>query len=418
MSSIKRNRIMAIIVAFAMCVSMMAVMTTTETYAASKPSRVKVYSAKARSYNSITLKWYKAKNAKKYQVYRATKKYGKYKRMWTTTKRSYTNTCLSFNKTYYYKVRAVNGKKKGSFSKIKSVKTRIGTPNIEIMDVNPKSISVLIDNYEWNGAHGYYIYRADSVTGPFEKIGKFKKDYEWYTDVNVETGKTYYYKVIAYRVLKSKKIYSSYSRVLEGTAEFAYPEETSKLNVSYSYIKDKDDPRTVVKITNNNINNVYIGILYIYKDCDGKILSIYDDYGAIPTGKKFYNRDYIMEECDYLDIKIPDTVEVYAYVYDIDERNNKFANEQIELNKEIYGVDEDGEYTYKALVKNNGKINIEKADMVVLYKDSNGNVVDVYQDIFWDIVPGEIQSDYFTVEFQKYSSFDMHLNYAVINTGE
>ena len=68
------------------------------------------------------------KNADGYQVYRATKKNGKYKLVKVVKgnkKVSYTNTKLKKNKKYYYKVRAyrtVKGKKVyGAFSSKKSI---------------------------------------------------------------------------------------------------------------------------------------------------------------------------------------------------------------------------------------------------------------------------------------------------------
>lgn len=97
---------------------------TVPTYAASKkPAKVKSFNAYAASSSSIELTWKKAKNAKKYQIYRATKKKGKYKKIATVKTTSFTNTDLQAGKNYYYKVRALNGKKKGSYSAIKKAKT-------------------------------------------------------------------------------------------------------------------------------------------------------------------------------------------------------------------------------------------------------------------------------------------------------
>lgn len=99
------------------------------TYAASKkPSRVTGVKVTATSGTSLKITWKKTKNAKKYQIYRAAKKSGKYKLIKTTTKTKYVNTKLKTGKKYYYKVRAINGKKKGKFSAIKSGTTKKTTP--------------------------------------------------------------------------------------------------------------------------------------------------------------------------------------------------------------------------------------------------------------------------------------------------
>ena len=78
-----------------------------------------------------TVKWKKISGSSGYEVYRASSKSGKYTKVKTITKGStvsYTNSSLTKNKTYYYKVRAyrlVNGKKVySSYSSVKSVKTK------------------------------------------------------------------------------------------------------------------------------------------------------------------------------------------------------------------------------------------------------------------------------------------------------
>ncbi|MCI8993238.1 MAG: hypothetical protein HFG80_11050 [Eubacterium sp.] len=76
---------------------------------------------------TITIK--KVTGAKKYQIYRSTKKNKGYKLVKTTTKTSYKDTKLTSKKTYYYKVKAVTKNGLGedvtsSFSKVKSVKVK------------------------------------------------------------------------------------------------------------------------------------------------------------------------------------------------------------------------------------------------------------------------------------------------------
>ena len=51
------------------------------------------------------IKWGKVSKATGYQVYRATSKNGKYKRIATTTKTSYTDKSVKGGRKYYYKVR-------------------------------------------------------------------------------------------------------------------------------------------------------------------------------------------------------------------------------------------------------------------------------------------------------------------------
>ena len=76
--------------------------------------------------STASLSWKKVAGAKKYQIYRATRKKGKYSKITTTKKLTYKNTLLSKKKTYYYKVRAyyVKAGKNiyGSYSNAKSIK--------------------------------------------------------------------------------------------------------------------------------------------------------------------------------------------------------------------------------------------------------------------------------------------------------
>lgn len=94
-----------------------------------KPAKVKVSQAKNSKKKAVTLKWSKASNAKKYQVqYSLNKKFNKSKKYKTKTvtitKFQYTVKKLTKKKTYYFRVRGVNGKEFGAWSKVKKVKIK------------------------------------------------------------------------------------------------------------------------------------------------------------------------------------------------------------------------------------------------------------------------------------------------------
>jgi len=79
--------------------------------------------AVAKSKTSIKLSWTKVSGATKYEIYRATSKNGTYKKVATVKTLSYTNKKLKSNKTYYYKVKAVQGSYKSAYSVVQSTKT-------------------------------------------------------------------------------------------------------------------------------------------------------------------------------------------------------------------------------------------------------------------------------------------------------
>lgn len=89
------------------------------------PARVTVKSARNIRKKSIKVTWKKTKNAKKYQVqYSTDKKFKKKVKSKTTKKLNFTVKKLTKNKTYYVRIRGINGKVYGKWSTVKKVKIR------------------------------------------------------------------------------------------------------------------------------------------------------------------------------------------------------------------------------------------------------------------------------------------------------
>ena len=131
--------------------------------AASKPGKVKGVKVTMATNNYISLKWSKAEKEKKYEVqYKlSTSKKWKSKK---TTKKKVKLTGLKSNKTYNIRVRALNGSKKGKFSKTKNQKTYI-----KPSEVNYRSIYATKRDYreiklKWkavSNASWYEIYTLE-----------------------------------------------------------------------------------------------------------------------------------------------------------------------------------------------------------------------------------------------------------------
>lgn len=173
--------------------------------------------AASASYNSAKVSWSAMTGAEGYQIFRATFKDGTYslKKTVSASTRSYTDTGLTTGKTYYYKVRGyktVNGVKVyGEYSAVKSAKPVPAAPS-----VTAKRYSYNSNKISWggvSGAHGYKIYRATSKSGTYSLIATKGKDVRSYVDTKRTTGKTYYYKVRAYRTVNDSPVYSAYSAV-------------------------------------------------------------------------------------------------------------------------------------------------------------------------------------------------------------
>lgn len=184
-----------------------------------KPNKVSGIKATSNSYNSIKLTWNKTVNgANGYAVYRSTSKDGKYTLRKTITSKNtieFTDTGLDTNTTYYYKVRAyrmiADKKKYGSYSEIVCAKPVLSKTTITVSSTSKKA------TIKWNkvlGASGYKVYSATSSNGTYSlKKTITSINTLSYTNTNLVSGKTYYYKVRAYRNVNGKVVYGPYSAV-------------------------------------------------------------------------------------------------------------------------------------------------------------------------------------------------------------
>ncbi len=176
-------------------------------------SGVKAASA---GYNSVKVSWEKVSGVTGYKVYRAESKNGKYKCVKTVKGEkatSYKDGKLTTGKTYYYKVKPYLDKKEGSFSKVVSAKPVPAKAAISSVK-NSASKTATVKWKKVSGASGYEIYSATSKNGKYKKVTTIKKGGTVsYKNTKLKKGKTYYYKVRAYRMVDGKKIYGAYSSV-------------------------------------------------------------------------------------------------------------------------------------------------------------------------------------------------------------
>nr|WP_243167826.1 leucine-rich repeat protein [Anaerocolumna cellulosilytica] len=183
---------------------------STVTVKLSVPTTVKAVSS---GHNKAKISWKAVSGASGYEVYQALSKSGTYKKVKVTTAKAYTNTGLITGTPYYYKVRAYRykGNKKvyGSFSAVVNVKPIPSAPsNVKLAKTGAGKI-----NFTWskvNGAFGYEIYRTSSKNSPYKRV-KDTTSYH-YINYGLTKGKTYYYKVRAYKMVGNKKVYSKFSK--------------------------------------------------------------------------------------------------------------------------------------------------------------------------------------------------------------
>lgn len=162
-------------------------------------------------YRTIKVTWNASPGASQYQVYRATKKNGTYKRVKSTTAKSYTNRKLTFNKKYYYKVVAVSSGGNGT-SKIVSAKPVPAKTAISRLTGKRKTYR----NVKWKkvtGAKGYQIKYSTRKNFKKKATKSMLTKKRTVKLKNLKKGRKYYVKVRAYRTYKGKKVYGPYSTV-------------------------------------------------------------------------------------------------------------------------------------------------------------------------------------------------------------
>ena len=176
-------------------------------YAASKkPSKVKNIKVMQITYDSVTIKWNASRYAKKYEVYRASKKKGKYKKVGTVKVPRFTNAKLATGTAYWYKVRAVNGKKKGAYSgRLKAVPAMARVK----LAITSSGDGPLLRITPVQGAAGYHIFRDGKLIRT-QSVTAF-------TDMYVAAGTSHSYRVDAWRKVGKKTVLSPASSTLRAS---------------------------------------------------------------------------------------------------------------------------------------------------------------------------------------------------------
>ena len=213
------------------------------------PNSVKAVS----SYNSIYTSWSTVNGASAYEVYRATSSIGSYALVSSTNAKSYYNAGLKINSNYYYKVRAYRliGKVKvySGFSSVIDAKTILGTPTL----VKVVSSSYNGINVSWSGVTGasrYEIYRSTSKTGSYNLLSSTTA--KSYNNTGLTTNKIYYYKVRAYGVVGSLKVYSNWTNVI-----YSKPVPSNPTNVKATKTSSKSIKATWSNVSGANGYEVF-----------------------------------------------------------------------------------------------------------------------------------------------------------------
>ncbi|MBR5437706.1 MAG: fibronectin type III domain-containing protein [Clostridia bacterium] len=174
------------------------------------PDKVKNFRASSVGDTYIKLRWSGASGADKYEIQMSTDG-KKWKNTATTKKKYYTVKKLTADKKYYFRIRAVNGNGKGSYSSKIAVTTLISAPSVSVT-AGKGSFTV-----KWSKvptAKGYMIHYATNVDMMNGKKITVKKGSSVKKTVSgLKSKKNYYVRVRAYKTVNGEKVYGAYSSV-------------------------------------------------------------------------------------------------------------------------------------------------------------------------------------------------------------
>lgn len=172
------------------------------------------FKAVSAGYNSVKLSWDKIDYADGYIVYRD----GKAIKTLSKDTRSFTNKNLKCGKKYKYSVRAfyeIDGKKDlCTASATKTVKPVPAKPVVKAKAADGK---ITLTWSKVSGATKYEVYKYSSAKKKYVRVASASRTS--YTDKSVKNGKTYSYKVKAYRLINGSKVYGNFSSVVKKAAK-------------------------------------------------------------------------------------------------------------------------------------------------------------------------------------------------------
>ena len=142
----------------------------------------------------LKVTWGALNGAEKYDVFRKAEGEDKWLKIGTTTETFYESTNLTSGTVYYYTVKAIQGKYLAEASVEPASSIYISVPTVNYAEINYNDIVI-----NWSvvkGATGYKVFRKGPADADFVQVTDVIEG-NAYTDTNVQTSKTYLYKIQA-----------------------------------------------------------------------------------------------------------------------------------------------------------------------------------------------------------------------------
>lgn len=180
-------------------------------------AKSKITSVKSWGYNALKISWDAVEGADGYRLYVVEKAGGKWKyvaQLADGDQTSYVHTGRITGNTYTYYMRAyenVGGEKVfGAYSSAAQGKSQPKTAVISKLTAGSKQAVIQWDKV--NGATGYRLYYRTSPNGTWKYLTQIGKgSTTTYSHKGLTKGKTYYYKMRAYRTVNGEKIFGAYA---------------------------------------------------------------------------------------------------------------------------------------------------------------------------------------------------------------
>ena len=170
------------------------------------------------TYSSVKVTWDKVSGATYYELWRRKTSTGTWKKIKTYTKdvQEAKVSSLETGTKYYFKVRA--RRYSGDDAVYSSYSnTDYATPELKKPTITVTKKSTTSVNVSWktiSGANGYQLYYA-SGSGAYKKLYTASSKEKSVLVKSLKIGKTYGYKLRAYRSVDGKKIYSNFSTIVK-----------------------------------------------------------------------------------------------------------------------------------------------------------------------------------------------------------
>lgn len=168
------------------------------------PQKVATVNAVASSYDSVTVAWKPAANAKSYMVFRSDEKDGKYQECGEVAETEFTDSGLDTGTEYWYMIETLRGDKHSRFSKRVSATPKLDKPELTGLSTDE---GAELTSSEVPGATGYVFYRD----------GKEYREQPMpiLLDGSLKEKEKHKYQVVALRKVGKKNVYSARSKPVE-----------------------------------------------------------------------------------------------------------------------------------------------------------------------------------------------------------